>query len=168
MMRFFQACGLNTCLQQRESDGVGDFFPPDYGDLEITLYSDDLRTASRKLRFSVPETKWDDFKKSDVFKGLETADFVRDLTISAFYSDNAIYCREVSFYVNYEKWSELEKKSWYRQLVEFVKQQEIPGRPPRHHGGGLEWEIDGSFENPSFPGHRVSFWDKVRRLFRNN
>ena len=91
-----------------------------------------------------------------------------DFEITAFYSDNEIYCREVRFAIPIEKWSEFETSPMYQRLVDYVHSLQIQERPPQHHGGGLEWEIDGSSLHSMIPVPRESFWAKVRRRLHGN
>ena len=143
---------------------MGRFFAPDFGDFEITGFTHNGSVTRREVRFSVPTDQWPEFEKSDLYRYLKG--LAPDLELIAFYSDNVTYCQEVRFSLPIETWSEFESSPMYQQLEDFVHRQEIPGKPPRHHGGGLEWEIDGSSLHSMCPAHRESFWAKVRRMFR--
>ena len=140
---------------------MGRFFAPDFGDFEITRF-----TSKREVRFSVPIEQWPEFEQSLMYQSLTSADFIHGIEVIQYYSDNAIYCQEVRFSIPLERWSEFESLPTYQQLVDYVHSQQIPERPPRHHGGGLEWEIDGLFHHPIPLVHRESFWVKVRKWFR--
>lgn len=142
---------------------MGRFFAPDFGDFEITRFSN-----SREVRFSVPVKQWGEFKTSSMYLGLKESDFIQSLELVEYYSDNEIYCREVRFLVPLERWSEFETLPMYQQLVDYVHSLQIPERPPQHHGGGLEWEIDGSSLHSTIPVPRESFWAKVRKRFHGN
>ena len=106
--------------------------------------------------------------KEVVFVGRFFAPDFGDLEITAFFADNEIYCREVRFSIPIEKWSEFESSPMYRELTDYVHALEIPERLPRHHGGGLEWEIDGSSLHSRSPAPRESFWARARKWFRGN
>lgn len=89
------------------------------------------------------------------------------IEVTPFYSDNEIYCQEVRFAVPIEKWSEFETSPMYQQLKEFVRAQEIPGRPARHHEAVPEQESEALLLRSMIQDRPESFWVRVRRRFQD-
>lgn len=47
---------------------MGRFFPPGYGEMEITPFYSDNEIYCREVRFSIPEDQWCEFENSDAFR----------------------------------------------------------------------------------------------------
>lgn len=90
-----------------------------------------------------------------------------ELEVTAFYSDNEIYCQEVRFAIPIEKWSEFETSPMYQQLKAFVHAQEIPDRQIQRHEAVCEPESEELLLRSMLLATRESFWVRVRRWFRD-
>lgn len=56
---------------------MGQFFPPERGDMEITEFYADNQPYCREVRFSVPYDEWSEFEKSTFFQ--ELSQYLEDL-----------------------------------------------------------------------------------------
>ena len=51
---------------------MGRFFPPEYGEIEVTPFYSNNKIYCREVRFSIPEDQWFEFENSDAFRILST------------------------------------------------------------------------------------------------
>lgn len=56
---------------------MGRFFPPYYGDIEVTVFYADNKPYCREVRFSIPNDRWIEFETSQTYRQL--VDYVRTL-----------------------------------------------------------------------------------------
>ena len=71
-----------------------------------------------RLHIAIPEEEWPAFEQSALLRQIRA--YAGPVRITAWYADNAICCREATFYVPGRRWSEFQASALYRALETYV------------------------------------------------
>lgn len=85
-----------------------------------------------RLHIAIPEEEWPAFEQSALLRQIRA--YAGPVRITAWYADNAICCREATFYVPGRRWSEFQASALYRALETYVSALKTRYNPPKPSG----------------------------------
>lgn len=85
-----------------------------------------------RLHIAIPEEEWPAFEQSALLRQIRA--YAGPVRITAWYADNAICCREATFYVPGRRWCEFQASALCRALETYVRALGIRYNPPKPGG----------------------------------
>lgn len=91
-----------------------------------------------RLHIAIPEEEWPAFEQSALLRQIRA--YAGPVRITAWYADNAICCREITFYVPGRRGSEFQASALCRELETYVRALGIRYNPPKPSGAECKAE----------------------------
>lgn len=85
-----------------------------------------------RLHITIPEEEWTAFEQLALLRQIRA--YAGQVMITAWYADNAICCRELTFYVPGRRWCEFQASALCRELEEYVSALKTRYNPPKPSG----------------------------------
>lgn len=91
-----------------------------------------------RLHIAIPEEEWPAFEQSALLRQIRA--YAGPVRITAWYADNAICCREATFYVPGRRWSEFQASPLCQALEAYVSELKTRYNPPKPSGAECKAE----------------------------
>lgn len=91
-----------------------------------------------RLHIAIPEEEWPAFEQSALLRQIRA--FAGPVRITPWHADNAICCREITFYVPGRRWSEFQASALCRALETYVSALKTRYNPPKPSGAECKAE----------------------------
>ena len=114
-----------------------------------------------RLHIAIPEEEWPAFEQSALLRQIRA--YAGPVRITAWYADNAICCREITFYVPGRRWCEFQASALCRALETYVSELKTRYNPPKLSGAECKAEGVKSNGNSIVQDGHGSFWAQVRK-----
>ena len=91
-----------------------------------------------RLHIAIPDEEWPEFEQSALLRQIRA--YAGPVRITAWYADNAICCREITFYVPGRRWSEFQASPLCQALEAYVSELKTRYNPPKPSGAECKAE----------------------------